>query len=95
MEGYQSYVVHEDITINPGVTLTIPEGVKISMPEDGNIIVEGQLIINGTEQNPVEIFSHSSAQDNRWGAICFNNACLLYTSPSPRDAHESRMPSSA
>ena len=24
-----------------------------------------------------------------------NTACLLYTSPSPRDAHESRMPSSA
>jgi len=44
------------------------------MPEDGNIIVEGQLIINGTEQNPVEILPHSSAQDNRWGAICFNNA---------------------
>ena len=25
----------------------------------------------------------------------FANSCLLYTSPSPRDAHESRMPSSA
>ena len=24
-----------------------------------------------------------------------NHDCLLYTSPSPRDAHESRMPSSA
>ena len=24
-----------------------------------------------------------------------NNNCLLYTSPSPRDAYESRMPSSA
>ena len=24
-----------------------------------------------------------------------NMSCLLYTSPSPRDAHESRMPSSA
>ena len=24
-----------------------------------------------------------------------NEVCLLYTSPSPRDAHESRMPSSA
>ena len=24
-----------------------------------------------------------------------NLDCLLYTSPSPRDAHESRMPSSA
>ena len=23
------------------------------------------------------------------------NACLLYTSPSPRDGHQSRMPSSA
>ena len=50
LESYQSYVVEENITINPGVNLTIPEGVKISMPEDGNIIVEGQLIINGTER---------------------------------------------
>mgnify|MGYP003690096869 CR=1 FL=1 len=25
----------------------------------------------------------------------YNKFCLLYTSPSPRDAHESRMPSSA
>ena len=32
-----------------------------------------------------------------WTASIFvmNNNCLLYTSPSPRDAHESRMPSSA
>ena len=28
-------------------------------------------------------------------AVGVANACLLYTSPSPRDAHESRMPSSA
>ena len=27
--------------------------------------------------------------------VPFTNFCLLYTSPSPRDAHESRMPSSA
>ena len=26
---------------------------------------------------------------------CLVSSCLLYTSPSPRDAHESRMPSSA
>ena len=25
----------------------------------------------------------------------YHRSCLLYTSPSPRDAHESRMPSSA
>ena len=27
--------------------------------------------------------------------IALDSNCLLYTSPSPRDAHESRMPSSA
>ena len=27
--------------------------------------------------------------------LASNGICLLYTSPSPRDAHESRMPSSA
>ena len=30
-----------------------------------------------------------------WRNGFVHNACLLYTSPSPRDAHESRMPSSA
>ena len=34
-----------------------------------------------------ETFEKFSADNNR--------TCLLYTSPSPRDAHESRMPSSA
>ena len=30
-----------------------------------------------------------------WRGTSNNRLCLLYTSPSPRDAHESRMPSSA
>ena len=38
--------------------------------------------------------------DSRWYADrnygeLLHKDCLLYTSPSPRDAHESRMPSSA
>ena len=35
----------------------------------------------------------SSVQDGE--IYCIAEPCLLYTSPSPRDAHESRMPSSA
>src|SRR5665647_2075057 len=31
----------------------------------------------------------------RWGMSAWNNSCLLYTSPSPRDGLLSRMPSSA
>ena len=30
-----------------------------------------------------------------WRGTALGRLCLLYTSPSPRDAHESRMPSSA
>ena len=33
--------------------------------------------------------------ETRKAILAFNKTCLLYTSPSPRDAHESRMPSSA
>ena len=33
--------------------------------------------------------------DGRSDDVWTEPACLLYTSPSPRDAHESRMPSSA
>ena len=29
------------------------------------------------------------------GTVTDNNGCLLYTSPSPRDKRQSRMPSSA
>ena len=39
----------------------------------------------------VGLFTCGSAQIGSVGSWI----CLLYTSPSPRDAHESRMPSSA
>ena len=34
-------------------------------------------------------------KSGRLGNQMFQYACLLYTSPSPRDVEESRMPSSA
>ena len=34
-------------------------------------------------------------RDTLWVDCLYSNACLLYTSPSPRDATLSRMPSSA
>ena len=36
-----------------------------------------------------------AAKDAVTKAGLYAYSCLLYTSPSPRDAHESRMPSSA
>ena len=48
-------------------------------------------IINGV-QRPVEIFEDVYEEDPQQPA---STACLLYTSPSPRDLSTSRMPSSA
>jgi len=71
----QSYVVSNDLVINNGVTLTISEGAFIKMPPEGNIIVNGRLLINGTDYNPVTIINNNTLTiDYRWGAICFNNA---------------------
>ena len=39
--------------------------------------------------------AEEAAEDAVISSIRAGLTCLLYTSPSPRDAHESRMPSSA
>ena len=71
----QSYVVSNDLVIKNGVTLTISEGTFIKMPPEGNIIVNGRLLINGTDYSPVTIINNNSLTTNyKWGAICFNNA---------------------
>ena len=42
-----------------------------------------------------DLESREVAIDTSAQKFYINDSCLLYTSPSPRDAHESRMPSSA
>ena len=45
----------------------------------------------------IKEFNHGSYNTERWNVSVssVNKACLLYTSPSPRDRTRSRMPSSA
>ena len=43
----------------------------------------------------VAIIACSGGVDSTVAAVIANQACLLYTSPSPRDLSTSRMPSSA
>ena len=47
------------------------------------------------EFNPAHLNLKQSLVDNSTYTGQWMYPCLLYTSPSPRDAHESRMPSSA
>ena len=52
--------------------------------QPGCRITGGEILFEGTNLASLR----DSEKQKFWG-------CLLYTSPSPRDAHESRMPSSA
>ena len=65
--------------------------------KDKNLIYESLDI-----SNPVSLEQFKSVVDDFKPCVLINNAgitkdnfCLLYTSPSPRDVEESRMPSSA
>ena len=54
---------------------------------------EDSNIDNFADQIPLENQSADSTETELGQTRM--EVCLLYTSPSPRDAHESRMPSSA
>ena len=66
------YFARGDIIVDSNITLTIEEGVEILMPEKANILVYGNLIIAGTDIDPVLISPNDYA--DKWGALCFINS---------------------
>ena len=62
-----------------------PDQVSFSRPRDGIVLHCDRIILD-------DDVIHSGAEEN---VTLFRSACLLYTSPSPRDRQKSRMPSSA
>ena len=53
-------------------------------------------LIKNSEENGCKVFIAAAGMAAHLaGAVAAHSTCLLYTSPSPRDVEESRMPSSA
>ena len=48
-----------------------------------------------TDDEKKQVIEISRSRMSGWQLEAFDKACLLYTSPSPRDMRRSRMPSSA
>ena len=65
--------------------------IKVQNTEVTVIIYDDKDYISLTDM--VRNIENGLALIEKW--LRNKNTCLLYTSPSPRDAHESRMPSSA
>ena len=49
-------VVDQAVTVAQGATLTIAAGADIDISQDITIIIQGNLVIEGTEENPSEIY---------------------------------------
>ena len=65
-------------------------------PSDGGADWDGDGLTNAEEQNHGTNMNNADSDgDGLPDGWEVNNGCLLYTSPSPRDATLSRMPSSA
>ena len=60
---------------------------SVALDKDGNVYVADEWL------NRISIFNKDGEWIGKWGTEGSN--CLLYTSPSPRDKRQSRMPSSA
>ena len=73
---------------------------KINVKSDDQIIVISNILMGevwvASGQSNMQMNLNGYRNEPILGANdAIANSCLLYTSPSPRDAHESRMPSSA
>ena len=87
----------------PGIGLIGPFGAWVRAPSVGNAIqAVGEAVrFNGSLPENIKevvictvgVFYRSKFEFSAHRALALN--CLLYTSPSPRDVEESRMPSSA
>ncbi|OFZ01630.1 MAG: hypothetical protein A3K10_11525 [Bacteroidetes bacterium RIFCSPLOWO2_12_FULL_31_6] len=64
------YVVSQNMTINSSITLTIEKGVEIQLKQNVNITCNGNIIANGTPEEPILFTPDNSAE--YWGYIFFN-----------------------
>ena len=60
-----------------------------------HILKENNVYSEDMEHDACGVGIIASTEGKKSRKVVEYGICLLYTSPSPRDAHESRMPSSA
>ncbi|MEZ5004188.1 MAG: right-handed parallel beta-helix repeat-containing protein [Chitinophagales bacterium] len=74
-----SYFLTEDITINTGTSITIPDGVSFKRASDDIFIINGRLNVTGTGGSPV---SFTDFRDDSYGVPLDMNQDGSATSPN-------------
>ena len=75
------------------IALSVPSIAFAQEAPQADDTAEEEIVV--TAQGRSQLLSDVPVAISAVNAETLQNSCLLYTSPSPRDAHESRMPSSA
>ena len=90
-EKSSSYVDDAELSELQEQTLA---GVRVSNGIGGGVgAIDHMNIPDSKPSAPTEL--HQLILSHEWGEMRSMLGCLLYTSPSPRDKRQSRMPSSA
>ena len=88
-----------DATFWVAISFVIFIGVLVyfKIPQKVSQMLDGMIsdIKNEIDESEKLRTEAKTLLDNAQKKLDTATTCLLYTSPSPRDAHESRMPSSA
>jgi nitrogen fixation protein FixH len=64
------FIVSNDITVNPGATLTIEPGVQVRFADNFSMTVNGRIIADGTNDRPILFTSNNlNASVGKWGTI--------------------------
>ena len=75
------FIVINNVTVSPGVILTIEPGVEVRFGGNFSLNVEGTLIANGTEERPITFTSNKhEAEAGDWIGIKFSNISNSYLS---------------
>ena len=91
-QGYQRLKYGDDILRIEDIL-----NEEINLSSDFHLLIDRLSVNNNISERLADSIQTAFYEGKGECTIEFINSkdCLLYTSPSPRDAHESRMPSSA
>ena len=68
------YYARGSVNVNSGITFSIDAGVELLMPEKGNLVVNGILQMNGSQDQPIKIIPNENSGFKEWGYIYLDSA---------------------